>query len=418
MKICCAIEKYPRHPACSGGEFSAQKLFNALSKKGHEVHVVTANYDGSPVEEEENGVKIHRILSSTFGYGARGDGLRYLYRQHEGLYKHAEETFSIFLTKNRMNVIHCHSPNMIVPVNRIAKKMKLISSMMVNEQFMTCAASNKHIYKGTLCNSCFFVKTLCCNRIGRNSINRKLLATYFYLRMFRYRRCALSYDVVFCASNDVRSRLNAVGIHKTIVIFNIAEPLSCGTSFNNESPLDVKQIKARFSRVILFVASDLDDEAKGFHLIVEAARRLKEYAFICIGKYKRDSTSMFSNIFYTDRVIPAQMGRYYFLSDVVVLPSICPDALPRVGLEALALAKPLIGSNCGGIPDVIEDGVNGYLFAVGSADVLVAKLRDIFSDPQRLIAMGENSLNKAKANFSPDVVADKVITCYNRLGKI
>jgi glycosyltransferase involved in cell wall biosynthesis len=106
---------------------------------------------------------------------------------------------------------------------------------------------------------------------------------------------------------------------------------------------------------------------------------------------------------------------YYLLADLVIIPSICPDALPRVGLEALALGKPLIGSNCGGISDLIENGINGYLFTPGSVDEFTSKLRSIFSDSRRLISMGKNSLNKARTIFSADVVADKVISCYEKL---
>jgi glycosyltransferase involved in cell wall biosynthesis len=106
---------------------------------------------------------------------------------------------------------------------------------------------------------------------------------------------------------------------------------------------------------------------------------------------------------------------YYLLADLVIIPSICPDALPRVGLEALALGKPLIGSNCGGISDLIENGINGYLFTPGSVDEFTSKLRSIFSDSPRLISMGKNSLNKARTIFSADVVADKIIACYERL---
>jgi len=46
----------------------------------------------------------------------------------------------------------------------------------------------------------------------------------------------------------------------------------------------------------------------------------------------------------------------------VVIPSIQCDGLPRVGLEAAAAGTPIIGSRVGGIPEIVEDGVNGFTF--------------------------------------------------------
>lgn len=415
MKICFVIEKYPNHPNCSGGEFSAQKLLIALAKKGLDVNVVTVRYDGSLEKQEENGVKIHRLLSSDYGFGAKGSGIKYLYMQHEGIYKHVEKKLLGFLAENEMDVLHCHSPNMIAPVCRVAKKMKFLCSMMVNEQFMTCAAGKKHIRDGILCNDCSFIKTFFCNQIGKNSINKKALAIYFYFRMLMYKHYARRYDVVFCASRDVKERLDTIGIHNTAVIFNIAEGLSSKEVVVNKSQLDIRQIKNNFARLILFIATDLKDTTKGLPVVLEVANRLKQYAFICIGRYNKDTANNLKNLFFTGQISQEQLRGSYLIADLVVIPSICPDALPRVGLEALALGKPLIGSNCGGISDLIENGVNGYLFTPGDVNDFKNKITEIFLDSHKLILMSENSLRKAKTIFSPEIVADRVITYYENL---
>ena len=55
---------------------------------------------------------------------------------------------------------------------------------------------------------------------------------------------------------------------------------------------------------------------------------------------------------------------YYAAADVVFMPSLY-DGMPNVLLEAMALGKNVVASNAGGIPDVISDGVNGFLFEIG-----------------------------------------------------
>jgi len=60
-----------------------------------------------------------------------------------------------------------------------------------------------------------------------------------------------------------------------------------------------------------------------------------------------------------------------------VLPS-REEGMGRVLLEAMASAKPVIGANVGGIPALIEDGKNGYLFESEDVDELAKKLDLIF----------------------------------------
>ena len=81
-------------------------------------------------------------------------------------------------------------------------------------------------------------------------------------------------------------------------------------------------------------------------------------------------------------------------STVLVLPSLS-EGLGRVLIEAGLLGKPVIGSNVGGIPDVIVDGDNGYLFKPNDVDDLVEKLKNIFSDIERAKAMGASNRERS-----------------------
>jgi glycosyltransferase involved in cell wall biosynthesis len=65
---------------------------------------------------------------------------------------------------------------------------------------------------------------------------------------------------------------------------------------------------------------------------------------------------------------------------VVCVPSLS-DPLPTVVLEALALGRPVIGSQVGGIPSLVTDRVNGLLFPPGDASALADRLRELASSP-------------------------------------
>ena len=83
----------------------------------------------------------------------------------------------------------------------------------------------------------------------------------------------------------------------------------------------------------------------------------------------------------------------------LVLPSYS-EGLPRVLLEAAALKKPLIGTEVGGIPEIIEDGENGFLFAPGSAEELTMALEKIISNQKLIQSMGQASYRIVKEKYS------------------
>jgi glycosyltransferase involved in cell wall biosynthesis len=86
----------------------------------------------------------------------------------------------------------------------------------------------------------------------------------------------------------------------------------------------------------------------------------------------------------------------------VVVPSEWYENAPISILEALAYGKPVIGASIGGIPEMVEDGANGYLFTSGSQSELQGALDKLISLPASRIAdMGKAGREKAERYFSP-----------------
>lgn len=70
--------------------------------------------------------------------------------------------------------------------------------------------------------------------------------------------------------------------------------------------------------------------------------------------------------------------------DVCVVPSVWEDCAPLVVAEALAARLPVVGTDAGGIPDFVRDGVDGFLFPLGDANALADALRRFLDDPTLL----------------------------------
>lgn len=93
-------------------------------------------------------------------------------------------------------------------------------------------------------------------------------------------------------------------------------------------------------------------------------------------------------------------------ADVFVLTS-RTEALPISALEAGAAAVPCLLTDVGGNPDIVEDGVNGFLFPVGDGDVLSDRLLTLSNDAALRDAMGRRLREKVAQHFSFEAMVER-----------
>ena len=97
-----------------------------------------------------------------------------------------------------------------------------------------------------------------------------------------------------------------------------------------------------------------------------------------------------------------------------MIPSIWYDNLPNTALESFQYYKPVIASNMGSLPELVLDGVNGYLFNPYSPDELVEKIK-MLDDDKLVIEMGNNSRKRLEDRFSPKTHYDSLLNIFNSL---
>lgn len=89
-------------------------------------------------------------------------------------------------------------------------------------------------------------------------------------------------------------------------------------------------------------------------------------------------------------------------ADVVVVPSIHPDPCPRVMVESMALAKPMIGSNIGGIPEVIKNKETGLIFMPNDSNDLLCKFEYFLNNKSQIKVMGKNGFARQEKLYRLD----------------
>ncbi len=106
----------------------------------------------------------------------------------------------------------------------------------------------------------------------------------------------------------------------------------------------------------------------------------------------------------------------YRSADIYILPSF-EEGLPMSILEALTYGLPIICTSVGGIPEAVEEGINGFLIQPGDYKALAEKINLIADNKELREKMGQESLRIAKEKFDVNVIIKQLKDIYDELIK-
>jgi glycosyltransferase involved in cell wall biosynthesis len=153
-----------------------------------------------------------------------------------------------------------------------------------------------------------------------------------------------------------------------------------------------------------------------FRAAAIVAGRLSRARFIVVGdgQRRRELEALVRALGLTDRVRflgwRRDLETVYADLDVVALTS-RNEGSPVSLIEAMAAARPVVATRVGGVPDLIEHGVNGLLVEVDDADALARTIETIATDPPRAHALGR----AGRARVYPAFSASRLVADVDRL---
>ncbi|HEY6238031.1 MAG TPA: glycosyltransferase [Thermoplasmata archaeon] len=100
---------------------------------------------------------------------------------------------------------------------------------------------------------------------------------------------------------------------------------------------------------------------------------------------------------------------------VVAVPSSAWENFGLVALEALTRGRPVVASNFGGLPDVVQDGETGRLVGIARPDELAAALRETLGDPARAVRWGTEGRRRALERFTPERHVEGLLAVYSEV---
>ena len=110
----------------------------------------------------------------------------------------------------------------------------------------------------------------------------------------------------------------------------------------------------------------------------------------------------------------SELTPFYESADVFLLPSYF-EGLPYTILEAMAHGLPVIATNVGAIPEVIEEGINGFLINPGDIDDLTKKIETLITNKALIEEIGKNNRRKIADKYSMDKQVENYKNLYTSL---
>ncbi len=168
-------------------------------------------------------------------------------------------------------------------------------------------------------------------------------------------------------------------------------------------------------KIILFVAESIDDKRKGFSYLEDALVELNvdEVFLLTVGKSLNTSIPFpLKNLGFVNDEI--EMATVYAAADVFVVTSI-EDNLPNTVMESIACGTPVVGFKVGGIPDMIQDGVNGFLVEKGDSIKLAQKINELLNHSDLQNQMQTHARQIAVQNFNQELQVKRHVELYREI---
>jgi glycogen(starch) synthase len=384
LRVVVTSEVYP--PRAGGAGWSARALALSLREAGHEVRVVTT----SPGPEDLDGLPVGRL-------------------QAQGRKRIAiPRAFARELPRERGTLIHAqHS---LSALGCLAGDQPERVCVTVRDHWPVCFWSTR-ISQGALCPGCGILPMTRCVK-GRLPMPLGVGAIPYMRGDLAQKHAALSRaGATLAVSDAIASELHAAGIPRVTTIPNIVDARETTSLAEGEPSFPLPE------DFLLFVGKL--EENKGARLLVRAVAGARTgLPLVILGEGSLAQTLKFEAASFGVTLLlrgwaeREDVLRAMRRATILVFPSLWPEPLSRVLLEALALGTPTAAIETGGTREILEDSRSGLLAADEAG--LVEALGRLADDKGLRERLSEGARDRARA-FSPEALVPRYVATYRRL---
>ncbi len=171
------------------------------------------------------------------------------------------------------------------------------------------------------------------------------------------------------------------------------------------------------AKVLMFIADSLNSHRKGFQILADILPRLhkvKSLLLLSVGNGKPE-INIDSPHFHLGHISNERLlSLVYSAADIYLIPSL-QDNLPNTVLEAMACGTPTVGFESGGIADMIQSGLNGYLVRPKDTGKMIDIIENLVSNNSDRLQMTSACRKIAVDNYADIECARQYLNFYKTL---
>jgi glycosyltransferase involved in cell wall biosynthesis len=231
-----------------------------------------------------------------------------------------------------------------------------------------------------------------------------------------------SFDTLIAASYAVLEPFN-----KNSRSFHKIRTINPGIDLDAFNPKIKSNVRIEFSiphdSIVLGIVGKLD-EIKGHKYLFKALQRIQavhpgvKCLVVGVGPYETELKKQTQEFGLEDVIIFTgyrhDIPQVMKAIDILACSSLT-EAFPLVIIEAMAMGKPVIGTNVGGISEALVDGENGFLIPPKDVEALILALQNLIRDKDLRVKMGASGMKRARSNFSIELTVTKITAIYLEL---
>ncbi len=243
-------------------------------------------------------------------------------------------------------------------------------------------------------------------------------------RRWSIRRSLRSAHAIFSVSDALGNALRQNGIQNVTTLYNGVEPLEFQAS---DSEVVALRERLGFGNrpIVLFGGRAMQD--KGSEVLINTLPQvLKSHPGALVvmaierGGY-RDSLIRYAEqkgashaLRCIDLLHERERAALFSAATIVVVPSIYFDPAPLMVMQAMSAGKPVVGTRFGGTPEIIADGVTGFVVNPFDADGMAETISKLLGDDELRQRMGVAGRERVEAHFTRAIHTQRALEWYER----
>jgi glycosyltransferase involved in cell wall biosynthesis len=374
-------------PIIGGVETHLVFLMPQLVRMGNEVSLLTGSADGLPEHFVFKGVDVYR---------SKFYDLNWLFKSNfQEVDDNVYDITLDFLNKSKPDVIHAHNMHYFSRYH-----VQVLENYAVNHRIPLVLTAH-NVWKD---------------------------------KLFLDLTCKVAWHRVIAISHYIKRELMAVGVPREkieVVHHGIDNRMFSPGKPSSRIFRAHKELKGR--RRVVFSPARMGI-SKGCDVVIEAFRLVRERFpdalllmsgsgniidwgltqnkdiayFVSLIKHLELEDCVYINTFSLDKEMP----ELYRLAGVVVYPSFAEEPFGLAMLEAMATAKPIIVTESGAMPEIIEDDVNGYVIPKNNHEVLAERIIGLFSNPEVAQRLGRTGRQQVENMYTKEIYASNIFKVY------